>query len=96
MELIEKTVVVKCIKNEYGEFEVHDLLDILQELEDTDSFGNRLSLDNSKMEKWFKDINLIEKSVRGSVYLKDEKVRKDIFSEVYKLIYGEYPEEDNF
>lgn len=90
MEIIKKPVETNFLKTELGEFNLDDVMELLEDLEDADGFFNVVVIYNHKLGEWLESKGAAFRNARGS-YAKGKNY-KEIYDAVYKLV-NEYYEE---
>lgn len=83
---LDSTTKVITLKNINPDINLSDLMEIMEELEDTDGFFTRLVIYDSDIVKWLNDNGLVKQNVRGS-YSKSK-----LFDDVYVNLRKEYYE----
>ncbi|MNC07952.1 hypothetical protein D3C81_610040 [compost metagenome] len=87
--IVEKTVIERYVKNEFGEFEINNLYETLTEGLEGTGMGNPVVLYNSGMKKWFESLGVIFVNTRGSCYIHDEEKYNKLVDSLREIVYAE-------
>jgi hypothetical protein len=68
VSISSKTIEIRVFKTSFGDFEIHDVMDILEELEATSYGFSHLVIYNPKLGDWLESLGACSKSIRGSYY----------------------------
>lgn len=80
--IVTQMVPTKFIVNDYGEFPLEGLVELLDDLDDTEYHGNHVVIHNQELEQWLLDEDVIEKCAAGSCFRATNYVvfRKGLYS----------------
>lgn len=74
--IISKQQPVNYLVYKDSEYHLNTLIDILYDLYETDGFFNNICINDSRIEQFLLDIDIINKTNKGGCYIKDKDHHK--------------------